>query len=169
MKVYRCTKSYDSLAELLRDPQIEAVFLATPAPDHVAHTLASLKAGKHVLCAVPAAMSLEECATLREAVRTSGLTYMMAETSYWQQATITARKFYQAGKFGTLYAAESLYHHAGLEALIGGVQTEPIVGTRGGVQSLRIVGIRQRRRFTRDMFYGKNTLFGPSHGKKGIP
>jgi hypothetical protein len=45
MKVYRCTQSYDSLAELLRDPQIEAVFLATPAPDLVAHTLASLQAG----------------------------------------------------------------------------------------------------------------------------
>lgn len=95
MRVYRCTRSYDSLAELLRDPQIEAVFLATPAPDHVAHTLAALRAGKHVLCAVPAAMTLDECAVLREAVRTSGLTYMMAETSYWQQATITARKFYQ--------------------------------------------------------------------------
>lgn len=117
MKVYRCTKSYDSLAELLRDPKIEAVFLATPAPDHVAHVVATLKAGKHVLCAVPAAMSLDECATLRESVRASGLTYMMAETSYWQQATITARKFYQEGKFGTIYTAESMYHHAGLESL----------------------------------------------------
>jgi predicted dehydrogenase len=117
MKTYRCSQSYDSLAELLRDPKIEAVFLATPAPDHVAHVVATLKAGKHVLCAVPAAMTLEECATLREAVRTSGLTYMMAETSYWQQATITARKFYQEGKFGTIYTAESMYHHAGLEAL----------------------------------------------------
>ncbi len=116
-KAYRCNQSYDSLAELLRDPQIEAVFLATPAPDHVAHVIASLQAGKHVLCAVPAAMSLEECAALREAVRTSGLTYMMAETSYWQQATITARKFYQEGKFGTIYNTESMYHHAGLETL----------------------------------------------------
>lgn len=116
-KAYRCTQSYNSLAELLRDSQIEAVFLATPAPDHVAHVIASLKAGKHVLCAVPAAMSLEECDSLREAVRTSGLTYMMAETSYWQQASITARQFYQQGKFGTIYSTESVYHHAGLEKL----------------------------------------------------
>ena len=117
MKAYRCTQSYDSLAALLRDPHIEAVFLATPAPDHVSHVIASLRAGKHVLCAVPAAMTLDDCAALRAAVQSSGLTYMMAETSYWQQATITARKFYQEGKFGTLYAAESMYHHAGLDAL----------------------------------------------------
>jgi len=117
MKTYRCAKSYGSLAELLRDPLVEAVFLATPAPDHLAHVVASLKAGKHVLCAVPAAMTLEECAALRDAVKASGLVYMMAETSYWQQATITARKFFQDGKFGTIYAAESMYHHAGLESL----------------------------------------------------
>lgn len=116
-KVYRCDRAYDSLNELLKDPRVDAVFLATPAPDHVPHTLQALRAGKHVLCAVPAAMTLEECAQLRDAVRKSGLTYMMAETSYWQQATISARYFYQQGKFGSIYNTESMYHHAGLEKL----------------------------------------------------
>src|SRR5690606_14374346 len=73
MKVYGCQKSYESLDKLLQDPKVEAVFIATPAPDHAAHVLASLKAGKHVLCAVPAAMSLEECDKLRDAVKKSGL------------------------------------------------------------------------------------------------
>jgi len=79
--------------------------------------VATLKAGKHALCAVPAAMSLDECALLLETVRTSGLTYMMAETSYYQQPTISARRFQQEGRFGTVYYTESEYHHAGLEAL----------------------------------------------------
>lgn len=116
-KVYRCGKAYSSLDLLLLDSQVEAVFIATPAPDHVRHTLQALRAGKHVLCAVPAAMSLEECAQLLAAVKASGLTYMMAETSTWQQATISARKFFQEGKFGTIYSTESVYHHAGLESL----------------------------------------------------
>jgi hypothetical protein len=51
MKTYRCTKSYESLTLLLKDPKIEAVFIATPAPDHVKHAIESLNAGKHVLCA----------------------------------------------------------------------------------------------------------------------
>jgi predicted dehydrogenase len=117
MKVYGCNKSYESLDKLLQDPQVEAVFIATPAPDHAAHVLASLKAGKHVLCAVPAAMSLEECDELRDAVKKSGLTYMMAETSTFHQVVISAQQFYKEGKFGDVFRVESEYHHPGLEVL----------------------------------------------------
>jgi predicted dehydrogenase len=66
MKTYKCSKSYPSLEKLILDPKIEAVFIATPAPDHHRHVTAALKAGKHVLCAVPCAMTLEECASLRD-------------------------------------------------------------------------------------------------------
>lgn len=116
-KTYACAKSYGSLTELLKDRRVEAVGLFTPAPDHVRHVLETLAAGKHVLCAVPAAMSLEECHRLSEAVKRSGLTYMMAETSYYQQLSISVRKFHQEGAFGRIYACESEYHHAGLESL----------------------------------------------------
>jgi predicted dehydrogenase len=114
---YHCGKAYGSLAEMLKDRNVEAVGVFTPAPLHVTHALECLSAGKHVLSAVPAAMSLEECERLVEAVRHTGLTYMMAETSYFQQPTISARKFYREGSFGHLYACESEYHHPGLEAL----------------------------------------------------
>lgn len=116
-RVYRCDKAYDSLEQLVRDKQVEAVFVCTPAPDHVRHVLLALQAGKHVLCAVPAATSLAECRQLMDAVRASGLTYMMAETSWWQQPTISARRFFQEGRFGEIYCTESAYHHAGLESL----------------------------------------------------
>jgi predicted dehydrogenase len=96
---------------------VEAVGVFTPAPDHVRHVLECLAAGKHVLCAVPAAMTLEECQMLIDGVKKSGLTYMMAETSYYQQLTISARKFQQEGAFGRIYMCESEYHHAGLDSL----------------------------------------------------
>ncbi|WP_114752157.1 Gfo/Idh/MocA family protein [Pleomorphovibrio marinus] len=117
MKVYGCSKSYDSLDTLLKDPAVEAVFLATPAPDHVSHTIASLEAGKHVLCAVPAALDLEDCQKLMEAVKRSGLTYMMAETSTFHQVVLSAQKFYREGKFGDIFRVEAQYHHPGLEEL----------------------------------------------------
>ena len=103
MGIYGCTQGYDSLESMLNDSEVEAVFLATPVPLHAKHTLMCLEAGKHVLSAVPAAMTLEECGQMVEAVERTGLTYMMAETSYWQQATISARKFYEEGAFGNLY------------------------------------------------------------------
>jgi predicted dehydrogenase len=116
-KTYRCEKSYESLEKLILDPKIEAVGIFTPAPDHVRHVVAALKAGKHALCAVPAAMTLEECQLLADTVKQTGLTYMMAETSYYQQFTISARKFFQEKKFGDVFFCESEYHHAGLETL----------------------------------------------------
>ena len=116
-KTYRCDQAYDSLEELVKDPKIEAVALFTPVPDHARHVLMCLAAGKHVLCAVPAAMTLEDCQQMVDAVKKTGLTYMMAETSHWQQLTISARKFYQEGAFGQLYHTESEYHHPGLEEL----------------------------------------------------
>ena len=116
-KVYKCDKSYESLDLLLKDPKVEAVFIATPAPDHAAHVLASLEAGKHVLCAVPAAWSLEDCEKLRDAVRKSGLIYMMAETSAFHQVVISAQKFHKEGKFGDIFRVEADYHHPGLEVL----------------------------------------------------
>ncbi|WP_154855529.1 Gfo/Idh/MocA family protein [Cyclobacterium xiamenense] len=117
MKTYRCEKSYPSLEQLLTDRSIDAVFLATPAPDHARHTIASLKAGKHVLCAVPLAMSLEECEAVKEAVKESGKIFMMAETTTFMQGTITARKFYEEGRFGEIFSAAAEYNHPGLEAL----------------------------------------------------
>ena len=115
MKVYKCSKSYESLKLLLRDPKVEAVFIATPAPDHANHVIASLNAGKHVLCAVPAAMTLDECEKILSAVRKTGLTYMMAETSTYQQGMISVKKFHKEGKFGHIFSAAAEYNHPGLE------------------------------------------------------
>ncbi len=117
MKTYGCQKSYPSLKHLLTDPKVDAVFLATPAPDHANHIIESLKAGKHVLCAVPLAMSLEECERVKEAALSSGKVFMMAETTTFMQGTITARKFYQEGKFGEIFSAAAEYNHPGLEIL----------------------------------------------------
>ncbi len=117
-KVYRCDQVYDSLEIMLKEARdIDAVAIFTEAPNHVRHCVAAMNAGKHVVCAVPAAMNLEECQQLIDTVEKTGRTFMMAETSYWQQHTISARKFHEAGKFGTLFGAYSMYRHPGLEVL----------------------------------------------------
>jgi predicted dehydrogenase len=117
MKTYGCSRSYESLEQLIQDDSLDAVAVFSGAPDHARHCIAALRAGKHVFCAVPAAMTLEECQQLRDAVRETGLTYMMAETSYYRQSAISARNFYQEGRFGNIYYTEAEYLHAGLESL----------------------------------------------------
>jgi predicted dehydrogenase len=104
-------RTASSLEEVLRMADVGAVALFTHAPRHAEHSIATLKAGKHVLCAVPAAITLEECAELLEAVKASGLVYASAETSYWRPETAQCRQWYAEGRFGRLVYMEAEYLH----------------------------------------------------------
>jgi predicted dehydrogenase len=111
-KACRCEKTYPSLEEMVKDDKIEAVFLATDAPSHAQHCLEVLKHGKHVACAVPAVWgSLEDADRLFEAVNSSGLKYMMMETSCFRADCYAMRQIYRAGGFGKLVYSEGEYYH----------------------------------------------------------
>ena len=112
MKACRCAKSYESLEVLVKDPRIEAVFLATDAPSHARHCREVLQHGKHVMCAVPATWGdIEEGERLLETVQKTGLKYMMAETSCYHAACHAMRTIYRAGGFGRLVYSEGEYFH----------------------------------------------------------
>ena len=115
---FQCERTYTDLEAMLADPQVEAVAVFSGAPSHVPHSTAALRGGKHVFCAVPAAMTLEECEQLVATVEETGLTYMMAETSYYHPLVIAARHWYREGRFGEVFYTEAEYHHPGLEGLM---------------------------------------------------
>ena len=73
-------KRYVDYDELLKDPEIDAVHINSPIPDHASQSLKALRAGKHVMCTVPMATTIEECEEICRAVEETGLRYMMAET-----------------------------------------------------------------------------------------
>jgi predicted dehydrogenase len=111
-KACRCKKTYPSLSELVKDEQIEAVFVATDAPSHAKHCVEVMRHGKHVASAVPAAYgSLEEAAELYETVKKSGLTYMMFETSCYRDDCYAMRQIFASGGFGKLVYSEGEYYH----------------------------------------------------------
>ena len=108
----RCKKTYPSLEELVKDDTIEAVFVATDAPSHVRHCIDVLKHGKHVASAVPAAFgSIEDADRLYEAVKSSGLKYMMFETTAYRNDCYAMRQVYNAGGFGRMLYTEGEYYH----------------------------------------------------------
>ncbi|MCR4414416.1 MAG: Gfo/Idh/MocA family oxidoreductase [Thermoguttaceae bacterium] len=112
MKACRCGKSYESLEALVKDPKIEAVFVATDAPSHARHCMEVLKHGKHVMTAVPATWgSVEDGEMLLETVKQTGLKYMMAETSCYHAACHAMRMVYRAGGFGRVVYSEGEYYH----------------------------------------------------------
>ena len=111
-KEARCAKTYPSLEELVKDDKVEAVFIATDAPSHARHCIEALKHGKHVASAVPAVFgSLEDADKLFEAVKKSGLKYMMFETSAYHEDLWAMRQLYQAGALGKIIYSEGEYFH----------------------------------------------------------
>jgi predicted dehydrogenase len=111
-KVTNCNKTYPSLEELIKDDTIEAVFVATDAPNHAKHCIDALNHGKHVACAVPAVFgSLEDAERLFETVKRTGLKYMMFETSMFRENLYAMRQIYHSGGFGRLTYAEGEYWH----------------------------------------------------------
>ncbi len=111
-KACRCEKTYASCEEMIKDNNIEAVFIATDAPSHARLAIAALRHGKHVASAVPAVFgSLEDADSLFEAVKKSGLKYMMFETSCFHQDLYAWRQRYLAGVLGKIIYSEGEYFH----------------------------------------------------------
>lgn len=111
-KACQCKKTYPSLEEMVKDDSIEAIFLATDAPNHAKHAMLCLRHGKHVACAVPAVWATtEEADRLFETVKESKRNYMLFETSAFRPDCYAMRQAYQAGVLGKIIYSEGQYYH----------------------------------------------------------
>ena len=108
----RCSKTYPSLEEMVKDDAIEAVFVATDAPQHAQHCIDVMDHGKHVCTAVPATFgSIEDAHRVYEKVKSTGLKYMMFETSAFHNECFAMRRLFNAGAFGKMVYTEGEYYH----------------------------------------------------------
>ena len=95
-------KRYTRYEDVLADPDVDAVHINTPIPDHAPMSVAGLKAGKHVSSTVPAATTADECRQIVEAQRASGKNYMMAETVVYSREFLYVKELYEKGELGRL-------------------------------------------------------------------
>ncbi|MCG8598684.1 MAG: Gfo/Idh/MocA family oxidoreductase [Verrucomicrobiales bacterium] len=95
-------KRFTDYDELLADPDIDAVHINTPIPDHAEHTLKAMRAGKHVACTVPMATSEEDCKAIVELSAETGLQYMMMETVVYAREFLFMKELYDTGELGKL-------------------------------------------------------------------
>ena len=98
--------NYEDLLE-----EVDIVVLATPENLHVPQSVQALNAGKHVISEVTAAVSLDECQTLVDAVNNSSGKYMMAENLCYQKSNLLIRNMVEQGIFGEIYFGEGEYVH----------------------------------------------------------
>ena len=99
---YQIAKRYTSYEELLKDPDIDAVHINSPIPDHGPQTIAALKAGKHVACTVPMATTKEQIQEIVELQRKTGKVYMMMETVVYSREYLFAQELHEKGELGRI-------------------------------------------------------------------
>ena len=102
-------KVYYDIDDMLKDEDIDAVIVASPFPMHADHVCRCLEAGKHVLSEVLACTTLDECDRIYDAVRKSGLKYMMEENYCYYRPLTIAHSMIKDGLLGDIYYAESDY------------------------------------------------------------
>jgi len=110
-------KAYGAYEDLLADPDIDAVYIPLPNQLHVAWSIASLAAGKHVLCEKPIGLTAVEAEKLLNAARRSPHLKIMEAFMYrhhpqWQRA----RQMVREGRIGTLQTIQSLFCYHNVDA-----------------------------------------------------
>lgn len=97
---YSIAHAYGSYDELVQDPNVEAIYVATPHPFHKENVLSALHAGKAVLCEKPMTVNAKELEELVATAREKNLFLMEAMWSRFLPALIKVREWIDAGKIG---------------------------------------------------------------------
>jgi predicted dehydrogenase len=105
-------KSYGSYEELLRDPEVEAIYNPLPNHMHVEWSIRAAEAGKHVLCEKPLGMTAEEARRLIEARDRTGVkigeAFMVRTHPQW----LRAKELVQSGAIGDLRAMMGFFSYS---------------------------------------------------------
>ena len=101
-------RRYTSYDDVLADAEIDFVHINSPIPDHAWMSLKALDAGKHVMCTVPMATTIDECRQIVDKVNETGLKYMMAETVVYSREFLFIKDLYKRGELGTIQHLASL-------------------------------------------------------------
>lgn len=94
--------AYEGYGPLYADPDIDAIYIATPHNLHLQHASYALRAGKAVLCEKPITTSADECQALIEVARESGSYLMEAMWTWFLPAIREAKRWVDAGRIGRI-------------------------------------------------------------------
>ncbi|HSW35770.1 MAG TPA: Gfo/Idh/MocA family oxidoreductase [Candidatus Limnocylindrales bacterium] len=92
--------SYDSPEELLKDPFLDAVVISTPTFTHADMVIKAAEAGKAILCEKPLAITEDEARFMDEAVKRSGVVFVMAFMRRFDRSFQRAREMILRGDIG---------------------------------------------------------------------
>jgi predicted dehydrogenase len=92
--------------ELLKDTEVEAVYIATPVHLHAEQAIAAAEAGKHVLCEKPMALSVDECDRMNAAAEASGVRLGVAYYRRFYPVVERVAEILRSGEIGVPVVAQ---------------------------------------------------------------
>lgn len=101
--------SYKDYSDCLKNPEVEAVYIATPPGEHEKYAVAAAKAGKHVLCEKPLAANVQQARKMVEACRKNKVRFMTAYRKYFEPSTVTLKKMIIGGELGRLDVIHTMF------------------------------------------------------------
>jgi predicted dehydrogenase len=99
---HQIPRAYGDYRALMLDPDIDAVYIATPHNFHIENTSQALKAGKAVLCEKPLTTTPDECKQLMEVAKHNNSYLMEAMWTYFLPAICKAQEWIQQGRIGRI-------------------------------------------------------------------
>ena len=96
-------KAYGSYHELVADPDVDIVYVATPHSHHFQNTMLALEAGKNVLCEKAFTVNAAQARKLVDTARAKGLFLMEAVWTRYFPLSIKIRELVQSGVIGPVY------------------------------------------------------------------
>jgi glucose-fructose oxidoreductase len=108
--------SYETLASIANDDQVDVVYVVVPTSLHAKYALMAANAGKHVWCEKPMAMTVAECQQIIDACRANGVTLSIGYRLHHEPNTQTVMEYAREKRYGAVRNIRALAGYAGAGA-----------------------------------------------------
>lgn len=103
------TRAYDNYQELIEDPEIDVIYVATHNGLHAEQAIAAMRAGKHVLCEKPQGCNAAECEEMVAVAKETGKHLLEAFMYQYHPQIGLVRKWLEEGRIGELRTVEASF------------------------------------------------------------
>jgi predicted dehydrogenase len=101
--------SYEEFTKCLGNPEVEAVYIATPPGEHEMYAVAAAKAGKHVLCEKPLAATVKQARNMVDTCHRNKVQFMTAYRKYFEPSSVTLKSMISKGELGRIDVIHTLF------------------------------------------------------------
>ncbi len=101
---------YNDYADMLADPKIDIIVIATPNDLHKPMSIDAMRAGKNVVCEKPVMMNSKELEEVLQVQKETGKVFVVYQNRRWDRDYLAMKQLYESGKIGDVFRIENRVH-----------------------------------------------------------